>query len=315
MNTTSMWGDKPYYSLDYYLKERFGEKIYKIALDVNMTCPNRDGTLDTRGCIFCSAGGSGELAAKYHPNIGTQIENGIASYTRKEIGNRYIAYFQSYTNTYAPIPTLRSLYRDALSHPKVVGISIATRPDCLGEDVLHLLAELQQEFPHQIIWVELGLQTIHEKTATYIRRGYSLPVFTKAVEQLAKIRIPIVVHTILGLPFETTRDILATIHYLNTLPIMGIKLQLLHVLEGTDLASAYYNKEFTCMTLEEYITLLLQCIEHLSPQIVIHRITGDGPKELLIAPTWSLGKRTVLNTTHNTMKRNHLYQGRLYNGS
>ncbi len=310
MTTTPMWGHKPYYSLDYYLKQRFGEKIYKIALDVDMTCPNRDGTLDTRGCIFCSSGGSGEYASKYQPNIQAQIEQGIASYTRKQIGNRYIAYFQSYTNTYASVERLRSLYTQALSHPLVVGISIATRPDCLGTEVLDLLKSLQEEFPHQMIWVELGLQTMHERTATYIRRGYSLPVFEEAVSHLTQIQIPIVVHTILGLPFETTEDILATMNYLNQFPIMGIKLQLLHVLRDTDLAIAYEHGDFTCMSLEEYASLVITCIEQLSPDIVIHRITGDGPKDLLIAPLWSLGKRNILNAIHNTMKREQRYQGR-----
>lgn len=302
------WDGKPYYSLDYYLKHRFGEKVYKIALDGGMTCPNRDGTLDTRGCIFCSAGGSGDFAAAREGNVTSQITHGIAGIKQsKSTGNKFIAYFQSYTNTYADISYLRPLFTEAISHPDVVGLSVGTRPDCLPEDVVNLLAELNQKKP---VWVELGLQTIHEDTADFIRRGYSLNVFEEAVSALHENGLETVVHVILGLPGEDTMRILQTIHYLNTVPIQGIKLQLLHVLSGTDLGSLLGT--FPIYTLEEYVDTVITCLEHLSPETIIHRLTGDGPKDLLLAPDWSTKKRHVLNTIHKTMAARNSYQGRYY---
>ena len=302
------WDGKPYYSLDYYLKHRFGEKVYKIALDGGMTCPNRDGTLDTRGCIFCSAGGSGDFAAAREGNVTSQITHAIAGIRQsKAVGNKFIAYFQSYTNTYADISYLRPLFTEAISHPDIVGLSVGTRPDCLPEDVIGLLAELNGEKP---VWVELGLQTIHEDTAAFIRRGYSLDVFERAVSALHKNGLPTVVHVILGLPGEDTGRILQTIHYLNTVPIQGIKLQLLHVLSGTDLGNLLGT--FPIYTLEEYVDTVITCLEHLSPETVIHRLTGDGPKDLLLAPAWSTKKRHVLNTIHRTMAARNAFQGRYY---
>ncbi len=302
------WDGKPYYSLDYYLKHRFGEKVYKIALDGGMTCPNRDGTLDTRGCIFCSAGGSGDFAAAREGNVTSQITHAIAGIRQsKAAGNKFIAYFQSYTNTYADISYLRPLFTDAMSHPDIVGLSVGTRPDCLPEDVVGLLAELNEEKP---VWVELGLQTIHEDTAAFIRRGYSLDVFERAVSALHKNGLATVVHVILGLPGEDTGRILQTIHYLNTVPIQGVKLQLLHVLSGTDLGNLLGT--FPIYTLEEYVDTVITCLEHLSPETVIHRLTGDGPKDLLLAPAWSTKKRHVLNTIHRTMAARNAFQGRYY---
>lgn len=303
------WNGKPYHSFDYMLKERFGEKIYKVALDAGMTCPNRDGTLGSRGCIFCSAGGSGDFAGSRQDSITQQIEKQAASIRQKRGVAKFIAYFQAYTNTYAPVDYLRKIYTEAISHPDIVAISIGTRPDCLGEDILQLLDELNQKKP---VWLELGLQTIHETTARYIRRGYPLSCFEQAVSELRKRNLDVIVHTILGLPGESKNDILSTIEYLNHGDIQGIKLQLLHVLKGTDLAEDYLAGKFQVYSMEEYLELVIDCLEHLNPEIVIHRLTGDGPKDLLIAPLWSSAKRTVLNTLHRECKLRHAFQGKQY---
>ncbi len=303
------WNDKPYYSLDYYLKEYFGYKVYKIALDGGFSCPNRDGTIGSGGCIFCSCGGSGDFAAKAL-DIHEQIEIGKSFFKGKQIGQHFIAYFQAYTNTYDCCERLESLYSSALSHPDVVGLSIATRPDCLSEDILDLIARLQKKKP---IWIELGLQSIHQKTADLIRRGYDLDCFEKALANLNKRRIPVVVHTIFGLPGETKEDMLETIRYLSYKEISGIKLQLLHILKETDLADMYLHQPFHVLTLSEYTDLVIQSIELLPPTIVIHRITGDGPKSLLIEPLWSSNKKMVLNHIHHEFKERHTYQGRCFN--
>ena len=314
MNTGTRWLDKPYYSLDAYFKNTLHHKCYKIALDAGMTCPNRDGSLGSRGCIFCSAGGSGDFAASAS-GIDAQLTEGLSKFGDKKVGNSFMAYFQAYTNTYAPVEKLRKLYTEALSHPYVCGISIATRPDCLGDEVIALLQELSLSFPDKLIWIELGLQTIHEKTAQYIRRGYPLSVFEEAVRKLKSINIPFIVHVILGLPGEKNTQMYETIEYLNAFAPFGIKLQLLHILKGTDLATDYEAGLFSALGKEEYLNVLIGCIERLSPEIVLHRVTGDGPKELLIAPTWSLNKRDVLNSLHKEMKQRKTYQGRLYHAT
>nr|WP_297873811.1 TIGR01212 family radical SAM protein [uncultured Blautia sp.] len=303
------WNGKPYYSFDYMLKERFAGKVYKVALNGGMTCPNRDGTLGNRGCIFCSAGGSGDFAGNRQDSITRQIDLQVEKLREKRHASSFIAYFQAYTNTYAPVEYLRSIYTEAISHPDIVAVSIGTRPDCLGNDVLDLLEELNRQKP---VWVELGLQTIHEKTASYIRRGYPLSCFEEAVTNLRKRNLEVIVHTILGLPGETNEDILETIEYLNHRDIQGIKLQLLHVLKGTDLAADYLAGKFSVYSMEEYLNLVMECLEHLSPDIVVHRLTGDGPKDLLIAPGWSSAKKTVLNTLHHQCKINGVYQGKQY---
>lgn len=303
------WNGKPYRSLDYMLRERFGEKIYKVTLNGGMSCPNRDGTLGNRGCIFCSAGGSGDFAADASLSVTEQIDSQIALLSQKRPIQKYIAYFQAYTNTYAPVSYLREIYEEALSHPGIVAMSVGTRPDCLGRDVLKLLEEMNAVKP---VWVELGLQTVHEKTARYIRRGYELPCFEEAVENLRRIGIEVIVHTILGLPGESRRDILETMEYLNHKDIQGIKLQLLHVLKGTDLAYDYSAGKFKVYERDEYLDIVTECLEHLRPDIVIHRITGDGPKELLLAPLWAGRKREVLNMLHHRMKEKESYQGKQY---
>lgn len=305
------WGEKPYYSLDYYLKEQHGQKVYKLALDAGMTCPNRDGTLDTRGCIFCSNGGSGEFAASIPASgsVTEQIDHAIAFLNShgKHTGDAYIAYFQSFSNTYAPAKKLQAIYNEALAHPKIVGLSIGTRPDCFSTDIYELLEKCNHQKP---IWIELGLQTIHDKTASFIRRGYPLSVFEKCVTELRRRNLTVVTHIILGLPGETTQDILQTVDYLNKQDIQGIKFQLLHVLKGTDLAKML--PKLSIYTQDEYVSILLQCISHLSPDIVIHRLTGDGSKELLLAPEWSRNKRSVLNQIAHTMKEQAVYQGKDY---
>lgn len=303
------WLDKPFFSLNAKLSKQFGEKVYKLSLDGGMTCPNRDGKIDTRGCIFCSAEGSGDFAADSSLSITDQIEQQKQAIQKKRPVTKFIAYFQAYTNTYGDIDRLRFVFTEAISHPDVVALSIGTRPDCLGEEVLALLNELNQQKP---TWVELGLQTIHPKTASYIRRGYDLVCFENAVSSLRNINIDIIVHIILGLPGETCEDTLATISYLNALPIAGIKLQLLHVLRNTDLATDFANNQFNILSKEEYLNLLIKCLEHLSPEIVIHRLTGDGPKSLLIAPTWSSSKRTVLNDLLGEMRKRNTWQGKFY---
>ena len=298
-----------YRSLNGALRERFGEKLYKLSLNGGCTCPNRDGTLGTRGCIFCSAGGSGDFAASARLSVTEQIADAKKRLAGKRPVERYIAYFQAYTNTYAPIGHLRKIFTEAAAHPDVAVLSIATRPDCLGPEVLELLYELNQRKP---VWVELGLQTMHEETAGFIRRGYPLSVFDEAMENLQAIDVETVVHAILGLPGETPEMILDTVRYINSSGADGIKLQLLHILKGTDLASYYETTGFHVLTLEEYVELVIRCLEIARPDLVIHRLTGDGPKDLLITPLWSQAKRQVLNTIQKELKIRDTYQGRLY---
>ncbi len=303
-----LWGDKPYYSLNYYLKEQYGQRIFKLSLNGGMTCPNRDGTLATGGCIFCSKGGSGDFAANANLSITNQIESQITS-TKKQTTDEttYIAYFQAYTNTYGELSYLRKIFYEAILHPSVAILSIATRPDCLDPDILALLQELNEIKP---VWVELGLQTIHDKTAAFIRRGYGLSCFDKAVDDLSKHGITTIVHVILGLPGESNKEILQTIEYLNQKPIQGIKLQLLHILKDTELAN--YVDSIPVYSLEEYANLLASCINVLRPDIIIHRITGDGPKNLLISPKWSGDKKKVLNYIHKTLREQQAWQGKSY---
>lgn len=303
------WGDKPYHSLDYHLKQTFGEKLYKISLNAGMTCPNRDGTKGTGGCIFCSKGGSGDFAEAPSLSVTEQIEAGKKQASAKFGGNGYIAYFQAYTNTYAPVPYLRNVFSEAASHPDIRVLSIATRPDCLGPDVLDLLEEIQRIKP---VWIELGLQTSHEKTAAFIRRGYDLPVFETAVRNLRRRNLEVIVHTILFLPGERADDMYETISYLNQMDIQGIKLQLLHILKHTDLAAYYREHPFFIPSMDEYFFVLGECLSRLRPDIVIHRLTGDGPKSLLLAPLWTGNKRNVLNQLHAYLKRQQIWQGRSY---
>ena len=283
------------------LKARYGKKIYKIALNGGCTCPNRDGTLDTRGCIFCSGAGSGEFAENGALSITEQIERGKQRVAAKmpEQGGGYIAYFQAFTNTYAPVERLRSMFLEAIQHPDVMILSIATRPDCLPEAVLDLLEELNRIKP---VWIELGLQTVHEQTAEYIRRGYPLQVYDQAVQNLQARGIYTIVHVILGLPGEERADMLETVRYVRDSGVQGIKLQLLHVLQGTDLAQEYAAGRVPVMDLETYTDLVADCVALIGDKLTIHRLTGDGSRRTLIAPLWSTDKKRVLNTVRRKIK-------------
>lgn len=286
-----------YTTLNTYLKNRFGCKVYKIAIDAGFTCPNRDGTLDTRGCIFCSKGGSGDFAESRALSIYNQIEAGKSRVAKKIKDGKYIAYFQAFTNTYAPVAHLRELYMQAVRHPDIAALSIATRPDCLADDVLQLLKEINNIKP---VFVELGLQTIHKKTADYMRRGYDLETYDTAVENLHRAGLNVVTHLIIGLPYETEKEILESVEYVCK-RTDGIKLQLLHILKETDLAIDYENGMFDVLTLEEYTDIIVKCVRIIPENIVIHRLTGDGAKKDLIAPLWSADKKRVLNTINRAL--------------
>ncbi len=289
-----------YTSLNSYLKATFGCKVYKIALNGGFTCPNRDGTKDDRGCIFCSLGGSGEFAGDPALGITEQIEQGKKLVGDKIKDGKFIAYFQAFTNTYAPVDRLRELYEEAIRHPDIVILSIATRPDCLPEEVLDLLEELNRTKP---VWIELGLQTIHERTAEYIRRGYPLSDYDRAARELQQRGIQVITHVILGLPGETTEDIKETVSYVVNSGANGIKLQLLHILEGTDLAEEYRLGKVKVLEFEEYIELVKECVALIPPEVVIHRLTGDGDKKILIAPEWSANKKKVLNRLRQELNK------------
>lgn len=281
-----------YYSFNRYLRNRFGCKVYKISINGGFTCPNRDGTCGTRGCIFCSAGGSGDFAEDPRLSVTQQIEKGKARVQNKIKSGKYIAYFQAFTNTYAPVEVLRKKFTEAIEHPDIVMLSVATRPDCLPDDVIDLLAQLNTVKP---VSVELGLQTIHQKSADYIRRGYDLSCFDNAVCRLKKAGLEVVCHIILGLPGESKSDMLQSVDYACKSGINGIKLQLLHVLKHTDLEKEYRDGNFKTLTFEEYLDIIKSCVEIIPKEIVIHRLTGDGAKKDLIAPLWSADKKKVLN--------------------
>lgn len=288
-----------YLSFNKYLKDKFGQKVYKISLDGGFTCPNRDGKTGTRGCIFCSKGGSGDFAESREMSITKQIESGKKKVEKKIKSGKYIAYFQAFTNTYAPVEILRQKYEEAINHPDIVALSIATRPDCLGDDVLRLLDEMNKIKP---VFVELGLQTIHQKSAKYIRRGYDLSVYDKAVRDLKKIGVNVVVHVILGLPNESENDMLETVKYVCESGANGIKLQLLHIIDGTDLAKDYEKGLFKTLEFDEYVNLIVKCVKIIPKDIVIHRLTGDGAKKDLIAPLWSADKKRVLNAINKALR-------------
>ena len=281
-----------YYSFNRYLRERFGCKVYKICINGGFTCPNRDGTLGTRGCIFCSEGGSGDFAEDARLSITQQIEAGKKRVAKKVKSGKYIAYFQAFTNTYAPVEVLRRKFEEAVRHPDIVMLSIATRPDCLPDEVIELLCEINEKKP---VSVELGLQTIHKKSADYIRRGYELSCFDDAVKRLKAAGLDIVCHIILGLPGESRSDMLESVDYACKSGINGIKLQLLHILRGTDLEKDYEAGRFEALSLEEYLEIIKSCVEIIPDGVVIHRLTGDGAKKDLIAPLWSADKKRVLN--------------------
>lgn len=290
-------------SLGSWLRTQYGRKVYKLSLSSGCSCPNRDGTLDTRGCIFCD--GAGAFAE--HGDIPAQLAAARRRVAAKAGDDpRFIAYFQSFTNTYAPVERLRTLYTAAMEPEDVVALSIATRPDCLPPEILTLLEELSRQKP---VWVELGLQTIHPESAAYIRRGYDLPVFDRAVRQLKEVGVTVVVHQILGLPGETEDMMAATARYIGVSGADGVKFHLLHVLRGTDLARDWAAGRFACLEQEAYIAALESCLRNIPREMVVHRLTGDGAKRDLLAPLWSADKKRVLNAIHQAFQRDDLDQG------
>ena len=301
-----------YYSLSEFCKNTFGEKVYRLSLNGGMTCPNRDGSLSTGGCSFCSEGGSGDFAASYDISVSAQLTEAKSRIQRKTDCKKFIAYFQAYTNTYAPLSHLRRIYTEALSERDVVALSIGTRCDCLSEEVLSLLEELAHSKFQKPIWIELGLQTIHNETHAKLNTHTMVEQFDQAVANLHARGIPVIVHVILGLPGETKEMMLETISHIAHLPVDGIKLQLLHILKGTALAFEYEAKPFPLFELEEYCDFVIDCLELLPPHMVIHRLTGDGPRKLLIAPLWSTDKKRVLNTITKRFNERDTWQGRKY---
>lgn len=280
-----------YTSLSQYLKNEYGEKYFKLSLSCATSCPNRDGVCGDKGCIFCSAKGSGDFAQSALLPIDAQIEKAKALVKKKSDNDKYIAYFQSFTSTYGDIEYLKDVFFEAIERDDIAILSIATRPDCLNDEILNMLKELAKIKP---VWVELGLQSIHESTAEYIRRGYKTEVYFQAVEKLKAIGIHVITHIIIGLPYETKEMVVETARQVGKVTD-GIKLQLLHVLKGTDLAKEYELKKFKALTLEEYADILCECIAVLPKNVVIHRLTGDGGKNTLIAPLWTKDKKRVLN--------------------
>lgn len=300
------WGDKRYQSINYFLREKFGQKVFKISLDGGFSCPNRDGTVSHGGCVFCSERGSGDFAGNRCFSISKQFEDVKKVMEKKWKAGKYIAYFQAYTNTYDSVENLRLKYEEALKQEDVVAIAIATRPDCLGEDVLDLLEELSKKV---YLWVELGLQTINEETARVINRGYSLKTFEEGLFNLRRRGIDVVVHCIFGLPGETKADMLNTIKYIAKNDINGVKFHLLHLMSGTPLEKLYDSGKLDFLEEKEYVDLICECIAILPQKMVVHRLTGDAPRELLIGPLWSLRKWETLNAIDKTLKEKNIYQG------
>lgn len=296
---------RPYYSLPLYLKQQFGERVSKLSLDGGMSCPNRDGTVGYGGCVFCSAGGSGDFAADRNLPVTEQLAQAKIRLGEKA-SKRFIAYFQAYTNTYGPVDYLEKIFTEAMKPQEIAALSVATRPDCLGEPVMVLLDRLGEQKP---VWVELGLQTMHEETARKIRRGYELPCFEQAVRRLQAGGHPVIVHVILGLPGENIDQMVQTVRYVGSLGVDGIKLQLLHVLKETELALWYEQGLFRTMEKEEYFEAVGRCLQVLPREIAVHRLTGDGPKNLLVAPLWSGNKKQVLNELHHYLREQGIWQG------
>ncbi|ATD53809.1 TIGR01212 family radical SAM protein [Clostridium chauvoei] len=303
------WNGKRYHSLNYYLRNKFGEKVYKISLDGGFTCPNRDGRVAKGGCTFCSASGSGDYAGSRALSISKQFEDRKEMMEKKWKDGKYIAYFQAYTNTYAPVDVLRQKYEDALKQKGVVALSIATRPDCIDDEIADLLGEINKK---TYLWVELGLQTINDDTARNFNRGYDLKVFDESLKKLKDRNIEVVVHTIFGLPGESKEDMLKTVDYVAHSGVQGIKFHLLHLMEGTRMVKQYESGELKLMTQEDYIDTVCKAVTMIPEEMVVHRLTGDAPRELLIGPMWSLKKWEVLNTIDKALEDNDLWQGKNY---
>ncbi len=307
MSEKRLWNGRRYYSLDSFLKETFNEKLYKLSLDGGMTCPNREGKLSYGGCIFCSEGGSGDFAAPAALGIDEQIEYAKKLVARKYDGGRYIAYFQSYTNTYAPTEYLEKLFMSVIMRDDIAALSIATRPDCLEDDKLRLLSRLTKIKP---VWVELGLQTVNRRTADLINRGYTLDCYDRAVTGLKNANTDVITHMIVGLPHETEKDMLTTAQYIAKSGADGIKIQLLHVLKNTKLCAMYERGAFETLTEEQYVSIVADIISVLPQNMVLHRLTGDGDKNILVAPRWSGNKRKVLNQINHELKIRDIWQGK-----
>lgn len=302
-----MWGDKRYHSLNYFLRNKFGDKVFKISLDAGFSCPNRDGKVSKGGCIFCSERGSGDFAGDRNFSIGSQFLDIKNMMNKKWKGDKYIAYFQAYTNTYAPVEVLREKYDEAVKEEGVVALAIATRPDCLDEEVLDLLEEYSKKL---YVWVELGLQTSNDVTGRLINRGYDTATFTEAVKNLRARNIDVVGHCIFGLPGEEKKEMLDTIDYLAHVGVQGIKMHLLHLMEDTPMVNLYNSGKLKFMEQEEYVDLICEAVTRLPEEMVVHRLTGDAPRSLLIGPMWSLKKWEVLNAIDDKMKNEDLYQGK-----
>ena len=303
------WNGKRFHNLNYFLRNKFGEKVFKISLDGGFSCPNRDGTISKGGCLFCSERGSGDFAGDRDFSISRQFNDIKTMMAKKWKNGKYIAYFQAYTNTYAPIDVLKKKYEEALKQEGVVALAIATRPDCLGDEVLDLLEEINKKF---YVWVELGLQTCNDETARKINRGYKLEVFEDAIKRLKERNIDFVVHSIFGLPGETKEDMLKTVEYIAHSGAQGVKFHLLHLMKGTPLVKLYERGELEFLEQEDYIDLLCKSVEMLPQEMVIHRLTGDAPRDLLIGPMWSLKKWEILNAIDRTMEENDVYQGKKF---
>lgn len=301
------WNGKKYHSLNYFLRNKFGEKIFKISLDAGFSCPNRDGKVSKGGCVFCSERGSGDFAGNRNFSITKQFEDIKEMMSKKWKDGKYIAYFQAYTNTYADVETLRAKYEEAISQQNVVGLAIATRPDCFNKEIFDLIEEYSKKI---YTWVELGLQSSKDETAKLINRGYQLETFENTVNELRKRNIDVVAHIIFGLPKETREDMINTIKYISNTSIQGVKLHLLHVMKNTPLEKLYENGMVEFMTQEEYVDLICEAITLLPKDMVVHRLTGDAPRNLLIGPMWSLKKWEVLNAIDNNLKEKDLYQGK-----
>lgn len=300
---------KRFYSLNQFLREKFGDKVYKISIDGGFSCPNRDGTIGSLGCIYCSERGSGDFAGSRNLAIDQQFEQVKKVMNNKWKSGKYIAYFQAYTNTYAPVNILRERYYKAIEKEGVVALSVATRPDSISEEALDLLEEINKK---TYTFIELGLQTSNEETAKLINRGYPLPVFEDALKRIRKRNIDVVVHIIFGLPGENKGNMLDTVRYLSSKDIQGIKFHLLHLLKNTPLVNLYNNGGLRFLTEEEYIDILTDSIGLLPENIVIHRLTGDAPRDLLIGPMWSLKKWEILNNIDKALKDKNIYQGLYY---
>lgn len=307
MNRPNYPNNKRYNTYNSFLRKRHGEKVGKLSLNAGLTCPNRDGTISTGGCIFCSEDGSGTFAGCSESSIKEQMESQTKVQDDKWHVKKYIAYFQSYSNTYSTVEDLRRLYYSALENPNVCGIAIATRPDCLQDEVLDLLSELNLK-TH--LWIELGLQTIHDRTASWLNRGYKLDVFDAAVRSLVGRNIEVVSHIIFGLPGETETEMLDTVKHVAQVGVTGVKIHLLHIIEGTELNRIYEAEPFKVLEQEEYTNLVIKALELLPPETVIHRLTGDGAKETLVAPRWPLNKRAVLNGIDKALKKNDTWQSK-----